>query len=403
MITVPADVFEAMHRETIRKRLRVTWSMGDGTSLDVTDRAEVGTITRTLRPLLGGYSAPAFSLRLSNHDKMFSEYSSASILYNRDRSDYLGSTITIEQAVWGDTTGWHYLPVITGIVTKIATSGRRVELRCVGGLARYLRKGLAEAITLDPNLTASEHVESILTTYTPLTAGDMDTASFTFAENVQYDIQWTIYGQIPAGTPILKAAEDVAQSGFGQIYDGEDGTIYYSTQFPRDAGDNHIARSDYPHTIDVTNAANFTTAVDEEQVASRIRVDYQNVMATYIDTALETDLGMTVAKTVRMPYLLFYRCARIAAYMVSVALGGFVDVISFTTHGIGLLLQLDDRVSVKAPDFDSSVTYRVTSKRWSQKWVEIEAVREWHLSSILDGSFASRGVTNWGDSSYPML
>lgn len=404
MITVPADIFAAMHRDVIYKRLRVTWNLTDGSSLDVTDRVtKVGTITRSLKALFGGYSASAFGVTLANHDKMFSERAAVSIFANRDRTDYIGSTMIVEQAVQGDTSGWYYLPVASAYVTKMTVVGRKVELRCVPTLGRYLKRQIPETITLDPNTTASEHVEAILTNWTPLTSGDLDSASFDFAKNVQYDLQWTVYGQIAAGTSVHQAAEDVAHSGLGQIYCGEDGAVYYETEFPRTSGDRERYTGRCPVEINETNAAKFTTAVGEDTVASRLKVKYQNVEAVYINEAQETALLAAFPRTVKMPYTLFYRCARTAAMILYETAAGYIDAARFTTHGVGLILQIGDRVPIKGPDDDAVAMYRIATKRWSPRWIQIEAVREWHLDTILDADMAQRGVTSWGDSARPML
>jgi hypothetical protein len=395
MIHVPQDISVACRRPSIRKRLRAKWNMGGGVAVDVTDRLISATgVTRTMAPMLGGQRISNLGVTLANADRELSPLAGKDVSVLA-QFKYLGSVFTLEQAIWGENTGWHYFPVYSGIVRVADFSPGSVDLTIEDRLTAELRRPLAQQYTIDPASAAGAVVRDLLQNYGSVPAADLDSSgSFAFAEQVQDDLDWTVYGSIPEGTAIGAAAMDVARSGFGQVIVHEDGQIVYLTEFPRDCGDQSYHPDDFPDEINSANAAGFAMAMTDANVISGVATDYQGLKAHYEDATVEADYGIAVAQ-MRMPYLLWYRCARLAARILQEIAKEPVPVVRFGTHGIGLAIQLGDIITVKDPMNDVSGEYRVMSKAWSPEFVTIEGASEHHVAAYLDKAFGEWGTAQW--------
>lgn len=399
MIQVPADIFEAMHRDVIHKRTRAKWTFNDGHELDVSDRiTDVGGVTRSVASNLGGVNVTNIRLSLDNSDKYLSPRAatSTSLLANKSSEDVIGSKVTVEQAVKGPISGWHYIPVFVGSVADRRWTRSTLELVIDDRMGYTFRKPIPEEYELDPQKTHGEEVRNLITGFTQFTSSDIDTTgTFAFAEGVQGDLDWVCFGVIPQLSNLGQSVKAVARSGFGVVYADESGTIKYHTEFPINSGNRTKLQEQFHTVIDETNSWDFSYGVYSPGYATEFIVQYQGMAAPYrpeIETGKELKVGRQTVN-LEMPYLLLGRCARQAALVMHKQQSEEADVVSFTNHGIGLTLQLFDRVKVKDPANGVEGTFRVMGKSWSENFVNTVAIRENHYEDYLGNVFAEFDTT----------
>ncbi len=413
MIQAPADIVAAVHLPVVRKRIRVKWAFRDGNTVDLTDRvSRVGAVTRTLRPLLKGYTSSNLGLTIFNGDNLFHPTAAGSRLSQLTPEDYIGSELTLEQGIHGGTTGWHYLPVYAGPMTSISYADETAELRASDSISRLLAVALKEDVTLDHRDTPSQQLQDLITDpeLTSLTAADLSQPSWDFADAVQEELMWKTYGKLPSGSTLFRVASDLARSGGGVMWPDESGLIHYDTEFPNATGDILRGIEILPTvfhpgspTRGGANSASFRFHRNEGGTAAEIVAKFMGVSTPTISFDRRDKLGFLSRKTLNCPYLTTMRCADLLSRIVYEGVAGYVDVIKWSTHGLGLLAQLNDRVRVILPGEDAPTTYRLTSKQWSREWMVLEAVKESHLATIIEAALAVWGDTDWGDSTRKLL
>lgn len=402
MIHCPADIWGACHEPVIFKRFRLRWTLNDGNVVDLTDRVvSVGEVRRTLAPLLGGYKISNLSFTVRNDDGFLNPFVSTSLLGERYPETYLEGRAFLEQAILGRETGWYYFPIYEGPVGSISGADELVEFSCTDPLTRTLNQQVEEDVILDPARTPSEEIQDLLTSQTTLTVSDLHTASFSFAHEVQEDLEWRCYGRLRKGSSVYKHASELARCGAGVLFPDESGLIRYDTIFPNTCGDQLRGYDKVPvifrggrHGVP-GNSTGFRYLRNVESTAAEIAVQYQGTFVSTVSFDRANTLGFRSMRRVSAPYLATARCAELMGAILWKGFEGYVDVVKWVTHGLGLCAELNDRVDVEMPGQTSENTYRVTSKAWSRGAVEIEAVRENSLAEIADATFGQWDVTNW--------
>lgn len=403
MITPPADIYVALQRPSIRKRIRATWTLRNGQVIDLTNRlTSVGAVTRTLRAAMGGYRISGLHVKGHNGDGFFTPSEPTSPLHFQKRTDYLDSSLLIEQGVEGRTSGWYYFPVYTGQVLDIIRAKGLASLKCADGLARTAKVPLPVDHPMRPGIGAVQ-LRTLMTDHTELVTADFESAPFNASSFTQQDMNWITQGVVTAGTSVFDAATAIGRSSMTSLYPSEDGKLIVGSEFPRDWGLVHRAIQEFPDEITDYNAWGFQTREAIDQIASGIKVQYSGVSADYINWAKEAELGYAKIKTVKMPFCALHRQAAWAARYLYEMIQGYLDVVRFNTHGIGLMMQLNDRLKINSVESGVTGTFRVTSKRWTRKQVTIEAVREWHNTTIIDATHAKESSTAWGSATEKAL
>ena len=402
IVGVPADVVEALYRVSTPKNLRVTWTFNDGQALDVTDRLirPLPQISRALRLNLGGFSQSRPSIALKNKDRFLSPRGPKSIVANKSDEDINGSRVLIEQGVFGQTSGFFYFPIYRGHVQDIGMNSGVVELQLGDSFSVHYQKTITEQHHLDPTKSFSEHIQDVLTIYGEVTSSDIDTTTFTFAQNVQDDLDWIAFGTLPENMSVGDAVNGLARSGLGTVYANEDGTIVYHTEFPDISGNKKKQVFRFPEVLDKTKVRSFHVARSSSNYASEVTIRYQGVKIKYRDPAIADPIEAKVGPfplNLDMPYLMFGRCARQAARVIYGMNSRTLEVVTAVLGNLGLLIQLNDRVKIHDTENDIEDTYRVLMKGWSEEsGVAIGAVREWHREDYLEETnFAELDVTSW--------
>ncbi len=397
MIHVPADVDKALNQRNVSHVLRVRWTLNDGQVIDLSDRVKsVGSVRRYLEPFMLGHRLSSTGVTLHNVDKLLSANASPdiSIVSYRGKEELMGSRVTIEDGIVTPTQ-IYYLPVFSGFLQTLDYAPGLASMKLINSLQVTLNKPLPESFVVDPALTASAQIQTLLTDFTPLTTSDLDTTgTFAFAADVQEDLDWTVSGIIPQNQILQKAVNDLARSGFGTVYADEEGTIVYETEFPATSGEHVRHIQTLPHHVTELNADQFLTGLAEQLVSTECTVKYQNVEASHRDKSLEPKLGRVPA-LVNAPYLFFYRCARQMARVCQAMGSNFMDAVNFTTPSYGLVFQLNDRVRVTDPIDDRTLVYRIMHKTWTTGGLAFGCIRERHLDDFIDGTFGEWGVTDW--------
>ena len=435
MLTAPADIWEAACRPTIKKKLRLTWTFVDGTALDLTDRLiRVGSVDRTLRPIFNGFRTSGLGVMLWNGDDFFHPNAHGSVIGSRIPTDYLGGELLLEQAILGEVSGWYYMPVYTGIVTDMDYGGEVVELRAVDETTYLLNVPTPETLRIDPSQSASEWIQDFLMSYSALTSANIDSGSFDYAQAWQDELRWDVYGEIPKGSSLLHALEDLAHSGGGDLWTDESGIIHYDTLFPDALGDSTQAQRPLAtfqqviHAGEVRDsrfgnlgpptASDFSFSRSTGSFVAEVAAEYMGTYASTVSFDASTLYGFTPRQTMSMPYLVPMRCADLATWLAYESYSNLIEVVKFVTHGIGLFAQINDRIPIILPgtltydakiynadaaNYSHPVVHRITSVRWARDLVTIEAVKDNAISSIYSADFGIWSVTDYLDSDFPLL
>lgn len=410
MIQVPADIFRVLASGSFAKRLRVTWTLNNGQTIRLhePDRTpSVSSVTRTLIPMLGGYRVSNCVVSISNHDQFLSPNKSTSFLYRQKRADWLDSTMTVEQEVYGPETGWHAIPVYTGFVSDLTLGGAVAEFTVYDRLTRLLNLRIPDAIVVDFATITGQLIEDWLTTYSVLTTSELHSDSFDNTQGMQLDLAWYMQGFIPQNTPLATLVSDAARSGMANLYPQEDGKIRLDSEWPVVWGQDSRVLNIFPVTLSEDTALNVQERFAASARAATVVVQYQGIEVEHRNATAETELGYgeqeAPAKVISMPYLVRGALARWAAQFFYESQTDYLDQFSCEVPGLGLLLQVNDRVPVQSKHDDTVRQFRVMSKSWSSTTTRIEAVRESHYDTILAGTFAQEGSTAWSSTTEEAL
>lgn len=407
MIAPPADVRLAMARREIRKRLRVVWTLNDGTVIDLSTRiprVSAFQYTTTLLPALGGYRVPSISLQIRNDDGALRPFDSSTLLGARLPRAYMNSNITIEQAVWGDTTGWYYFPVAALRLYDLVERGGLLDVKLEDALGRAARAYLPESVDITPAQSGVEWAQDLLVEHTPYESGDFDPYTFGEASGLQGALRWDVAGRAEEGSSVLDVAQALARTAVGTIVPREDGTLVFLSELPRSWGSFASLYQQAPDVLDESNAWDFEVQRRDSE-ATEVLVKFQDISAAYVDFDAEAARGY---KTVLPVDALFVQPYRHAAWMARYLYSGVSDAaeaVKFTTHGLGLMMQLGDRVLVRRRTFDAPRLYRIMSKTWTREAVTIEAQRDLAhgIITAAPGALAVWNATDWDDSNAPCV
>lgn len=412
MIHAPADIFEAVHRPVVSKRLRVRWELKDGNTIDLSDRLiDVGTVTRTIKPLLGGYSSSSFGFTVWNGDQALNPFRADSRIGSLAPEDYIDGRVTLEQGILGSTSGWVFFPIYAGPVVSLSGVDDRVEFRVSDSIARLLNQGLVETEMLDHSVTPSEQIVDLIDRHSSMDVSQLDTAgSFAFAQEAQRELEWVTYGELPKGSNLFRIISDVASSGGGVVWPDESGLVRYEVELPNYMGGSLATRGTkiFPAVFHAgqrgpANSAGFRYQRAQGGTAAEVVARFMGTYAGTISFDRQAKLGFLSQRKVECPYLTTMRCADLVTRIMYEALAGYVDVIAWTTHGLGLLAQLNDRVRVIPTGMTEPALYRISSKTWNRREVTLEAVREAHLSTVVEARLAEWSSTSYADATRPLL
>lgn len=392
MMNVSQDMAEALDLGT-RGILEpvVTWL-----GYDLSDRVEsVGTYTRSVSPLLGEQTISNLQIRLSNSDKYFSPIASSedSIIANTPTGERNLSRVTVQLRIRGtdETIDFYH-----GVLTRPNWAGESFVMT-VRDVLHHANDQSITRLAGVGRQTAGDEIKSLLTGSTLIVAGDFDSVSFDYADEVHNDMNWSLFGSIQ-DTTVGRATGDLARSGLGVLLSDEDGTIRYLLEFPSKAWNDGSSYPPllYPVELNKTNATDFVYSEDYEAYATEIAVQYLGGTWYRANAAAEANTGK-VTRPYRAPYIALGRQADVAAYVLSEAFSSFTKVLTFAT-GLGHFpMQLYDRCYVEDPMNGTSNLYRVIKKgvNFTQARIDWTVIREGHWTSILDATFG-----RWDSMSY---
>ena len=403
MIQVKPATRAALESDNVKARIQLLWNL-EGEQIEISDRLlSVPTITRSIGAFLRGYRITPITFQLDNSDNYFSPGHSQSILCGRDGEDYMTSVVELKVGIMRADQTFEYVAVETGYLVKMLYGDGVANMEIRDPLSHLRNVQLAEHHEINPHYanTLVNEAKELLVDNTHLVTGDFGT-SVDEADELLADIDWSVAGTIGRGTTLAAAVESLGASALGYWYPAEDGTIEFATEFPTDFGDYYAMRDAWPELIGKDNAGDFRISDMIDSTATEVNVAYQGLSVGYRDSTLEAAIGR-IARVVQMPYVRFARTARTAAYILYQMHGGIPRIVTFTIGAKGLLLQLTDRIRVLDPITEAEATYRVVTKQWSPHAVRVEAVKDGHEDSIINGTYAHWDNTTWNASGEKML
>lgn len=406
MIAAGAGTYEALQARKLALRVRVFWRVNSRTpGIDITDRVvqPIATISRTLAPFLAGFSSSGTTLTLRNDDGRLTTGADGAYLRNGPRG-YNLTEIVIEQGIASGPGGeFEYFDVFTGSVEWVRYRVGELEVKIASKTDVLRQIPMPEEYSFG-NYSSAAYPRTLalfftnaVSVYTPYTAADVGGADYNFAHGVMEDLGWNVAGSFGRGASFGKAWEEFARSHLMTLAELEDGRFTYLSEIlPRTASNDRTASATTFH-FDEKNAVGWELVPGMRSTATEVVVEYAGSSVSYRDSADETTYGWIPA-SVSMPFLRSGAAAAWSARLIYEHHKQFPHVMSFSTFGHGILVQLNDRVQVTDPFTETTQTARVVSKVWRPDSVSLGVIVDPSESSIVEGTFGQYDGTDWDDS-----
>jgi hypothetical protein len=412
MISVDPETWLALNEDEFALRPKVTWHIGGGANaIDVTDRVlidQLGPVTRSLSPFLGGYRVSECIVTLRNDDGKFTTKDSGSYLALGPEYYYRTKMIVQEGVRRLDGT-WEYIDVFTGRVDSINTLPGVIEIKLLDEVVTamsipmpedYAIPLMADAGLFGLTKSAISIMGNLLVNYTYLTSDvtDASTGGILAFRGVQFS--WPLSGIVNRGTSIGMAAGAVIRSCLGTMIATENGMVDVVNEYlPRNTvSTGGTWGGDYGTiAFDESNSWNYEYMEPIALFASEVVVSYQSSSIAYRDTAVETQIGRHSAH-VDMPFCQHAAFAHWAARLIQETHATFPHLISFVTSGKALLAQLNDVVQVTDPETGVVADCKVVSKEWRPEGIGMTVLRYNSESSLFASSndWVRYGSSTWG-------
>jgi hypothetical protein len=395
MIQCSDRLYRSLVQGDVEPRYRLRWYASDAGYLDLTDRLNensFGTITRTIPWLMGGWQTSRATISLRNEDNYLSPHAPASVSGIATRSARKRQKTFVEVvAEFSVAGGTEELPVYAGYLSSMGVRPGVATMVVEDVTAVPFESDVGETVAVPPNETPGETIARLLDTYTALTSANRHAASFAHAAAVHESLDWRLWGAIAPNVKLGKAIDDIARSGLGTLHADETGLIKYDLEFPYGPWQGLVRRfPTVPLVIGSGVGDDWNHEERQSMFASEVVVRYQDAYVKRRDESREENGRVT--KTLDCPYIAFGSRAQVAARIALEMTKDYYPFQEFSTGPVGLLIQLNDRVSVVDPMSDAQHAYRIIEKKWHPRMrTAFKATRDGHWDTILDGTPVQTG------------
>jgi len=388
-----------------------------GGVVELGDRILAGSeprIAAYVAPFLGPETTPTVVYVLRNDDGALTPADVAgSILRGRRPAEYYGDLIEYLYAVRRADDTEEEIPVHAGIVSDITPIEGRVEITVASRFQDIRMRETSQRWVLNywssaasPGLWGPKIAREIAMVEGGL--GLFDTPYFDgtwdVCEIICQTLDWQMHGEITPGTRIGDAMTLLAASSGCQITSGEDGRFRISPVFwPGACGSVGFQPWIVPGVFDETNASNWKFGRPMDLGCTQVATQYQGTeVSSARNLGDEAQVGR-LRRTFPGPYAPTIRQSALLARIGYEQHASFPAVVSFVAGPRGLIVQLNDRIRAKDPYTKVEATYRVTYKEPRLLGIGLEAVADGHEATVVNGSFATWGMTTWDDASKVFL
>ena len=407
MITTTAGVLKAVHSRTIEKSRIVAWL-----NVQVSD-ASAGVKKKGLeryQPRLSsvawragwlpeGWKAQKASLTLLNVDGELDPWNSAGLFgaaHDTDQSkSFLNgkAEITVEQYIRGADGQFAALPVFVGVVVGLDWSEDLSEVRLTlqDRLSRALQIASSENFSFDRSFSLFDNGQVFLRDQGGWDSTKLNSTRRNYLESVMSSLEWYGMGSIPEGTSVLNAYNAIMRSCAVSPFMTEAGNLDWVSEWP----DNLNGLNDSTGELGTAITADFVVFTG----ISRSEAHVTDLNQTYQNVSVRQDLGKDPddyanpgVLNYAMPYIQTIRQAETVRKLLTDVCENTLEILGFRSVGLGLLLQLGDIVRIDYGGREQE--WRVTAKRWTEDYVDIECV-PYHQAGNKVETYTHWG-NNWG-------